>query len=315
MENQLLPTPTDSSFAAPSLSQVLEPQRLVDALRASAPLPTEAWEALADERSKVPTEELVAFNVDVRAAATAALGAYPEIHALREQALASIVGFDPTCIDRLPLYAAAAAHGQTLFLTSQQEIRELPALYDEAFKLRETFHTDLAPMVRRGLMSADRLRGYNGGVGYQVVAWDLALLISAARQHWRLIAGKSTLTEAELASAERLSQRIVVAVGLRDQGPAVLAAAALERQRAFTLFVRAYDEVRRIVTFLRWREQDAERIAPSLYGPRNRGPRRGTDAATEAGAPTQAPSPATASAAAAESTDTSLPPGMSPFTA
>lgn len=35
--------------------------------------------------------------------------------------------------------------------------------------------------------------------------------------------------------------------------------------RAYALFARAYDEVRRVVTYLRWHERDADQIAPCLY--------------------------------------------------
>ena len=37
------------------------------------------------------------------------------------------------------------------------------------------------------------------------------------------------------------------------------------RQRAFTLLVRSYDEIRRAVVFVRWAEADADAFAPSLY--------------------------------------------------
>ena len=37
------------------------------------------------------------------------------------------------------------------------------------------------------------------------------------------------------------------------------------RDRAFTLFVQAYDQVRRAVQYLRWQHHDANQYAPSLY--------------------------------------------------
>jgi hypothetical protein len=38
------------------------------------------------------------------------------------------------------------------------------------------------------------------------------------------------------------------------------------RQRAFTLFARAHDEVRRVVTYLRWHEDDASVLFPTVFG-------------------------------------------------
>jgi hypothetical protein len=55
------------------------------------------------------------------------------------------------------------------------------------------------------------------------------------------------------------------AIGEKEQAPAVVADASARRARAFTLFVRAYDQVRRAVTYLRWEDDDADLIAPSLY--------------------------------------------------
>ena len=67
-----------------------------------------------------------------------------------------------------------------------------------------------------------------------------------------------------------LSMRIAVSAERRNGGPAATAAAALDRQRAFTLFARRYDELRRVVTYLRWHQGDADRIAPSLYRRRHK---------------------------------------------
>jgi hypothetical protein len=55
---------------------------------------------------------------------------------------------------------------------------------------------------------------------------------------------------------------------VREQGPAAIAATAANRQRAFSLFIRTYEQARRAIAFLRFKEQDVDRIAPSLYGGR-----------------------------------------------
>ena len=95
-------------------------------------------------------------------------------------------------------------------------------------------------------------------------------------------------------------------------GPSLLLALAEEplpksdnandtRQRAFTLLVTAYDEVRRAVTFVRWAEGDADAFAPSLYAKsRKRRPGASDDAegdvdGDDAVAPVAAPPDATPS--------------------
>jgi hypothetical protein len=47
-------------------------------------------------------------------------------------------------------------------------------------------------------------------------------------------------------------------------------AAADLRNRAFTLFTRGYDQMRRAVAFLRWDEGDADKVVPSLYAKHRR---------------------------------------------
>jgi hypothetical protein len=84
---------------------------------------------------------------------------------------------------------------------------------------------------------------------------------------------------AELDHAAQLAQRLVTAVGVREQQPVATGAASLQRQQAFTLLLQAYNEVRRAITFLRWNEDDVETIVPSLWAG------RGSRAASEASAP------------------------------
>ena len=60
-----------------------------------------------------------------------------------------------------------------------------------------------------------------------------------------------------------------------------MAEAQRTRQRAFTLFVHAYDDARRVISFLRWNEGDVSTYLPSLYQGRGNG-QRADDAPDEA---------------------------------
>ncbi|HEX4334524.1 MAG TPA: hypothetical protein VH062_01350 [Polyangiaceae bacterium] len=53
-----------------------------------------------------------------------------------------------------------------------------------------------------------------------------------------------------------------------------VAASSDLRTRAFTLFVNAYDQVRRAVSYLRWDDDDAGTVAPSLYVRRGNGKKK-----------------------------------------
>ena len=68
-----------------------------------------------------------------------------------------------------------------------------------------------------------------------------------------------------------------------------VADAADDRQRAFTLLVKAYDQVRRAATFVRWENDDVEKYAPSLWAGRGG---RGSSNSSEGGGKSEPPPPA-----------------------
>src|SRR5262249_14133252 len=92
-----------------------------------------------------------------------------------------------------------------------------------------------------------------------------------------------------LDQARDIGEKLLAAVGAKEQGPALVAAQALQRQRNFTLFANAYDQVRRAISYLRWNEDDVDDIAPSLYAGRGTGRKKPESVQP---APTPAPNPA-----------------------
>ena len=85
------------------------------------------------------------------------------------------------------------------------------------------------------------------------------------------------------------------------------------RDRAYTLVVETYDEIRRALNYVRWAEDDADEIAPSLYAGRahRRAPKEDpeTDNSTESANTTSTTASTTTSTAAA----TANKPGSNPF--
>lgn len=92
--------------------------------------------------------------------------------------------------------------------------------------------------------------------------------------------GQTGANARRLDNADLIGEQLGNAVGTRDQssGPAD---AIQIRQRLFTLFVTAWDQVRPALNFLRWND-DVEDIAPSLYASRAR---RKTDVPAEPPSP------------------------------
>jgi hypothetical protein len=72
-------------------------------------------------------------------------------------------------------------------------------------------------------------------------------------------------------------------IGVRERAPGRITEAADLRNRAFTLFLRTYNQARRAVQYLRFDVEDADDITPVLYpGKRRRKRRRAAEAAAQA---------------------------------
>ncbi len=97
------------------------------------------------------------------------------------------------------------------------------------------------------------------------------------RASWSKIKGQSPLTEEKLTKATQNAMELLAALG-RDDNPATATEVQpIQAQwlRAASFFYYVYDECRRAVSHLRWREDDVSDIAPAFFGVR--GPRAKAD--------------------------------------
>lgn len=228
----------------------------------------EAHERLANEIAAVPEDELATINIDILAAATTAMGALAEIMALRPRFVTELPELDIDYLDKLEPYALAAAHAHTQYLGADTPAEAIPELSEEAVETRGLLLSDASALAKRGYLNPSRLLELKGTNGYRNTASDVLTIAGILRDNWSKISGKTCVTLEELNSAESLGYRLLNAVGSREQGPAMADDDALTRQRVYTLFSNAYDQVRRAVCYLRWNEGDIDEIAPSLYAGR-----------------------------------------------
>jgi hypothetical protein len=232
-----------------------------------------AYEQVLPELIAFPESELVTINLDVPTAATTAIGAWPEMSTFREQ-VKTLPGFDVAAFDKLEVYALAAVHAHGQFVAASTPAVPLPELAERALAARELLLSDATALAKRGLVNGERLKELKGPQGYRNIAIDIVVLDALFKERWAVIASKTALTSAELAAAVKVADDLVTAIGQREQAPVVVTVATDYRQRAFSLLVRAYDQARRAIGFLRWDKGDLEDIAPSLYagrvGPKSR---------------------------------------------
>jgi hypothetical protein len=190
-------------------------------------------------------------------------------------------------------------------------------LHEQSAPVREQLFAAADMLVTFKLFDAKRVADLHAGTGYKDTAADFVQLVRMFREVWPAIQHKTPITEADLDEAERLGSALMKATSRKDagsEGPAVEAAAI--RQRAYTLFVNDYDQVRRAITFLRWSEDDVETIAPSIFQRSGSGSARKTGDAAHA--PVATPTPAVAASASPTAPQSSpfIPPakGGGPFT-
>lgn len=234
---------------------------------------TSALESLAEQLSEVQESELIHINIDVVASVATALGILPKLEKLKDS-IAKLPGLDSELLDGFETYAMALYEAHAVYLAASQPTESLQVLVEQGTKMRDRLYADVQALVARELVSAQEIREVKTSNGYKALAMDLTLLTDAVQRRWSELKGKTAITLEEVMQAETAATQLLRAIGEKEQAPAVIAEASAQRARAFALFMRAYDEVRRAVTYLRWEEGDADTIAPSLYQARATGRRK-----------------------------------------
>jgi hypothetical protein len=275
----------------------------------------EAYDRMLPEIRAVDPSDLVPLNIDVQTAYTTVIGALPNLRSVAADIQAAVIGFDPKSLDQLEDYARALASAHAICNMASTPTESLPALAQAGAEIRENLLNDATALARRRLIDGERLKALKGPVGYRNLGFDLLELSTLLRSNWKAIENKTPVQLSELDEAQTMADRLLSAVGEREQSRAVVAEVAKIRHQAFSLLVKAYDQARRAVQFVRWNGDDAEDVAPSLYAARAAGRRKNGSDVKAASADSPA---AAASAAAAQPATAVAPvglPGSSPFVA
>ncbi len=237
-----------------------------------------SFERVEAEIRAIAEDALQPINIDIPTAVTTVVGAMDEILAQRD-AIAKLGDFDLSLVDNLKDFAQAAGHAHGLYRIAIGSKDPITKLGQEVTGIRDLLFSDALALSKRGLLSETVVTPLRSPSGHRNIAYDTISLVALFRENARALAGKTPVTAEELNGAVRIAEELLAALGERDQAPATSAAAVLLRQQAFTLFVNAYDQVRRAISYLRWND-DAESIAPSLWA--GRGKRATVEAAPPA---------------------------------
>jgi hypothetical protein len=259
--------------------------------------------AFARMRSKIesiPQAEVLHVNVDVTYAAGVGVWAAGRVAQLRGDMEQLSAFVDLAAIDELPdrAHALSYTHGDYLFAVAPQA--PVAEQHDESQKLISLLLLSASALSAQGLLPNERVELVRTPTGYRNASEHLTALTKLFKDYWPTIESKTGVTMAQLDRGAVLAVQLLQGSIERIHAPLNPTDATLARQRAYTLFFRAYDEARRAVTFLRWRDKDVERFVPPLVLRAARG-RKGEDDVEVVPAVPAAPSSPDAEAAIAAS--------------
>ena len=159
-------------------------------------------------------------------------------------------------------YARALGHAHILHLVEPSPSDTVAELTRKLIVTRDGLIAEIEMLGRRQLMSSDFLCGIGPSQEPQKVVFAVSVLCFSLLQEWERIGGRTAVTLDDLAVAEQLSLQL--SEQFVRMAHSIEPEASVMRRRAFTMFVRAYDQVRRAVGYLRWNDGDADEIAPPL---------------------------------------------------
>ena len=104
-----------------------------------------------------------------------------------------------------------------------------------------------------------------GGLAKFLSVVDIVTMAEILKKNATKIAERTSVKPEEIYAAEDLADQLGTAIGLREQAPQIVAEAVRNRNAAFTLFIKTYEEIRSAVGYLRRQAGDATNITPTLY--------------------------------------------------
>ena len=224
-----------------------------------------AFERVKPELLALEADELIQVSLDIPAAVAIVIGVLPEAKALRGEIVKHLPTFEIERFDKLEDYAWALSHAHGELVTATHTSSEFEPLVEEATKVREKLLAEARWLIHHGIVNAEQLQQLRGANGYKNVAADLVSLVGLMQRVWPAIDGKTLTTAADLEAASRLAQRVIRAIGIREQGSAPVAEVTDLRLRAYTMLLTVYDDTRRAIQYLRSKSDDADDIAPPLH--------------------------------------------------
>ncbi len=223
---------------------------------------THPLDALRDELLAIDASELDVIDLDIESIAATALAALPRIRAHRSEVESS---FAPAvAAERVARHdqletrtlAMAEAHRRWDEL-DEVGTRQRADLIWTCRGLRTELLEEVRPLLASGHITPSEIRSLRRTNEPRDAALDLTLLAAVLHDHRaRLL---------DLAECQRVAGALITALDVHGPQAVAMRAATDLRRRAFTSFVRLWDELRRDFTYVRWETEDEDTIVPPLW--------------------------------------------------
>jgi hypothetical protein len=211
--------------------------------------------------------------VSIPVAVKIGVGALPNIVARFDEFRRRLPEYNVERASRLLDYARAAHYAHIVVNGVNGSEGRVRAILEEASPLRERMLSAGELHALYGLLDGGRVAGIRRGTGHLDTANDLVDLSVLFGESMGKLAGQTPVTQADIERAGELGFQLLVALGQRDQGTDGASTPAKQeedRLKAFWLYHDIYEESRQAMTYVRWREGDADQLTPSLFSGRRR---------------------------------------------
>ena len=227
-----------------------------------------AFAALEKERATLGESELLRVNVDVVEVAPKVLTIAQQMKA-RADRFRLLPEYDHAAVDQLADRMLATLHAHNQYVAASGDGARVQALLEEAVPMRKAHLYEWGPVfVQFKVLAPELLATWREGSGHVDVANDLAESSRTFLARWDDFGPRTLLSRAQVERGLVVGEALLGALGRRDR-EVEIREARNALQRAFTLLVRAYDELRRGVSYFEWHTGLLDELAPSLQALRN----------------------------------------------
>lgn len=220
--------------------------------------------AIDEEVRALPIAECSKVNTDIPSAYTTITAICANVAQFMPAIEAGAAIWNAAVVVNLGRYNSAMMRAHTEFLIASEPAPSIMPLVERASLARQRLHTDVRACIDYGLIPREALV-LGAPQAHHALATDLLVLSTLVVKYWSNIQGKTPLTLENAADAKAIANELFAALAKEKEQTETLAEANVRRRAAFTLCMRALRETRRAIQAIRYHEDDAEELLPSVF--------------------------------------------------